>query len=74
MPVDVAAIVHPSQKETLRVRGPRNLRGSGTELGVETSWDLVVQALMRGLVVEHVAKGIKALCCARRDAAYYRNM
>jgi hypothetical protein len=32
-PTDVAAIVHPSQKETLRVREPRKLRGSRMELG-----------------------------------------
>jgi hypothetical protein len=68
MPAYVAAIVHPSQKETLRVRELRQLAwqsdGAGT---VETYWDLVVQALMRALVVEHVAKVIEAaLLCAKR--------
>ena len=33
---------------------------------VETCWDLVVQALMRALVIEHVAKVIEsALLCAK---------
>jgi hypothetical protein len=33
VPADVAAIVHPSQKETLRVGELRHLRGSRMELG-----------------------------------------
>jgi hypothetical protein len=61
VPADVAAIVHPSQKETLRVRKLWQLtwqsNGAGT---VETRWDLVVQALMRALVIEHEAKVIEA--------------
>src|SRR5271169_1272810 len=72
VPADVATIVHPSQKETLRVCELRQLawQSDGTGM-VETRWDLVVQALMRALVVEHVAKVIEAalLCtkgCRRR--------
>jgi hypothetical protein len=61
VPADVAAIVHPSQKETLGVREPRQLAWQSDEVRVvETSWDLIVQALMRALVVEHVAKAIEA--------------
>ena len=66
VPADVAAIVHPSQEETFRVRKLRQLAWQSDRAGlVETRWDLVVQGLMRTLVVEHVAKVIKAaLLCA----------
>jgi hypothetical protein len=61
VPADVAAIVHPSQKETLRVRELWQLTWQSNGAGVvETRWDLVVQALMRALVIEHVAKVIEA--------------
>ena len=60
MPADVAAIVHPSQKETLRVRELRQLAWQSDRAGVvDTCWDLVAQALMRALVIEHVAKVIE---------------
>ena len=61
MPADVAAIVHPSQKETLAVSELRQLAWQSDGAGVvETRWDLVVQALMRALVIEHIAKVIKS--------------
>ena len=61
MPADVAAIVHPSQKETLAVTELRQLAWQSDGAGViETRWDLVVQALMRALVIEHIAKVIEA--------------
>jgi hypothetical protein len=49
VPADVAAIVHPSQKETVRVRELRQLawQSNGARV-VETRWNLVVQALMPG--------------------------
>jgi hypothetical protein len=48
VPADVAAIVHPSQEETFRVRELRQLAWQSDRAGmVETRWDLVVQALMR---------------------------
>src|ERR1700733_820904 len=72
VPADVAAIVHPSQKETLAVSELWQLAWQSDGAGViETRWDLVVQALMRALVIEHIAKVIEAalLCtkgCRRR--------
>src|SRR5271163_1207294 len=67
MPANVTAIIHPSKKETLRVSKLRQLAWQPDGAGVvETRWDLVVQALMRALVVEHVAKVIEAaLLCAK---------
>jgi hypothetical protein len=52
VPAYVAAIVHPSQEETFRVRELRQLAWQSDRAGiVATSWDLVVQALMRALVI-----------------------
>jgi len=67
VPADVAAIVHPSQKETLAIRELRQLAWQSDGTGViETRWDLVVQALMRALVIEHIAKVIEAaLLCTK---------
>src|ERR1700678_2803832 len=76
VPADVAAIVHPPQKETLRVRELRQLAWQSDGAGVvETRWDLVVQALMRALVVEHVAKVIEAaLLCAKGCRRRFRRV
>jgi hypothetical protein len=76
VPADVAAIVHPSQKETLRVRELRQLAWQSDRAGVvETRWDLVVQALMRALVIEHVAKVIEAaLLCAKGCRGRFRRV
>jgi hypothetical protein len=42
---------------------------------VETRWDLVVQALMRALVIEHVAKVIEAaLLCAKGSRRRFRRV
>ena len=42
---------------------------------VETCWDLVVQALMRALVIEHVAKVIEAaLLCAKGCRRRFRRV
>ena len=42
---------------------------------VETCWDLVVQALMRTLIVEYVAKSIEAaLLCAKRCRRRFRRV
>ena len=61
VPADVAAIVHPSQKETLAIRELRQLAWQPDGAGmVETRWDLVVQALMRALVVKHITKVVEA--------------
>ena len=71
VPADVAAIVHPSQKETLRVceLGQPAWPSDGAPV-VQTRWNLVVQALMRALVIEHVTKVIEpALLCAKDAAA-----
>jgi hypothetical protein len=67
VPADVAAIVHPSQKETLRVLELRQLAWHADGAGLlETCRNLVVQALMRALVVEHGAKVIEAaLLCTK---------
>lgn len=66
VPADVSAIVHP--QENLRARELRQFTWQSDGAGVvETRWDLVVQALMRALVIEHVAKAIEAaLLCAKR--------
>ena len=67
MPTDVSAIIHPSKKETLRIRELRQLawQSDGARV-VETRWDLVVQCLMGALIVEHVTKTIEAaLLCAK---------
>ena len=76
MPADVAAIVHPSQKETLAVSELRQLAWQSDGAGViETRWDLVVQALMRALVIEHVTKVIEAaLLCAKRCRRRFRRV
>ena len=67
VPADVAAIVHPSQKKILRVRELRQLAWQSDGAGmVETRWDLVVQALVRTVVVKHVAKIIEAAHVAIR--------
>jgi hypothetical protein len=73
---DVAAIIHPTQKETLRVRELRQLAWQSDGAGVvETRWDLVVQALMRALVIEHVAKVIEApLLCAKGCGRRFRRV
>ena len=56
VPADVAAIVHPSQKETLLVRELRQLAWQSDRAGVvETRWDLVVQTLMRALFAWGIA-------------------
>jgi hypothetical protein len=42
---------------------------------VETRWDLIVQAIMRALVVEYVAKVIEAaLLCAKRCRRRFRRV
>jgi hypothetical protein len=65
VPANVAAIVHPSQKETFRVRELRQLARQSDRAGVvETRRDLVVQALVRALVVEHGRSYIKCQCVA----------
>ena len=53
-----------------------NLRGSRIELGKkETCWTLVVQALVRALVIEHVAKIIEAdLLCAKGCRRRFRRV
>jgi NAD(P)-dependent dehydrogenase (short-subunit alcohol dehydrogenase family) len=72
VPADVAAIVDSSQQETLRVRELWQLAWQSDRDGdVETCGNLVVQALMRALVIEHVAKVIEAALlsakgCGRR--------
>jgi hypothetical protein len=67
VPADVAAIVHPSQKETLRVRELRQLAWQSDRAEVvETRRNLVVQALVRTVVVKHVAKIIEAAHVAIR--------
>lgn len=72
MPADVAATVHPSQEETFRVRELQQLARQSDRAGmVETRLNLVVQALMRALVIEYLAKVNEAapLCakgCRRR--------
>src|SRR6202012_2677314 len=73
---DVAAIVHPSQKETLAVCELRQLAWQSDGAGViETRWDLVVQALMRALVIEHIAKVIEAaLLCTKRCRRRFRRV
>ena len=61
MPTDVSAIVHPPEKETLLVCELRQLAWQSDRAGVvQARWDLVVQALMGALIVEHVAKMIEA--------------
>ena len=76
VPADVAAIVHSPQKETFRVRELRQLAWQSDRAGlVETCWDLVVQALMRALVIEHVAKVIEAaLLCAKGCRRRFRRV
>ena len=76
VPADVAAIVHPSQKETLRVRELRQLAWQSNGAGlVETRWDLVVRALMWALVVEHAANVIEAaLLCTKRCRGRFRRV
>ena len=61
MPTDVSAIVHPSQQKPFRIIEFRQLawQSDGAWV-VETCWNLVVQALARTLVIEHVAKVIKS--------------
>src|ERR1700733_6168997 len=71
VPADVAAIVDSSQQETLRVRVLWQLARQSDRTGdVETCGNLVVQALVRALVIEHVAKVIEsALLRAKRCGA-----
>src|SRR5271170_3044433 len=67
VPADVAAVIHPSEKETFRVSELRQLAWQSDRAGVvETRWNLVVQALVRALVVKHVAEVIEtALLCTK---------
>ena len=67
VPADVAAIVDSSQLETLRVPELWQLARQSDRAGdVETCGNLIVQALVRAFVVEHVAKVIEAaLLCAK---------
>jgi Domain of unknown function (DUF892) len=61
VPADIAAIVHPSEKNTLRVRVLRQLaRHSNGAGNVNICRNLVVQTLMRALIIEDVAKLIEA--------------
>jgi hypothetical protein len=61
VPADVAAVVHPSEKNTLRVCVLRQLAWHSNGAGnVNTCWNLVVQTLMRALIIEDVAKLIEA--------------
>ena len=66
VPANVATIVDSSQLEPLRVRELRQLALQSYRAGdVKTCGNLVVQALMRALVVEHVAEVIEAaLLCS----------
>ena len=61
VPADVSAIVHPSQKKSLRVGKLWQLawHSYGARM-VDTCRDLVVQTLMRALVVEHITKVVEA--------------
>src|SRR5271154_5392662 len=61
VPADVSAIVHPSQKKSLRVGKLWQLawHSYGARM-VDTCRDSVVQTLMRALVVEHIAKVVEA--------------
>jgi hypothetical protein len=76
VPADVAATVHLSQKETLRVRELRQLAWQSGGAGVvEPRWDLVVQSLMRAFVVENVAEVIEAaLVCAKGCRRRFRRV
>jgi hypothetical protein len=76
VPADIAAIVHPSQEETFRVGELRQLAWQSDRAGtVETRGDLVVQALMRAPVIEHVAKVIEAaLLCAKGCRRRFRRV
>ena len=61
VPADIAAIVHSSEKNTLRVLVLRQLaRHSNGAGNVNTRWNVVVQTLMRALIIEDVAKLIEA--------------
>ena len=66
VPANVPAIVDSSQLEPLRVRELQQLARQSYRAGdVKTCGKLVVQALMRALVVEHVAEVIEAaLLCS----------
>jgi hypothetical protein len=67
VPADVAAIVDSSQQETPCVPELWQLAGQSDRTGdIETCGDLIVQALVRTLVIEHIAKVIEsALLCAK---------
>lgn len=67
VPAYVAAIVHTPEEKILWVGVLRHLAWQPDGTGeVETCWRLVVQALMRPLVVEHMTKAIEAtLLCAK---------
>jgi RNase P/RNase MRP subunit POP5 len=67
MPTDVSAIVHSSQQNAFRVIEFRQTAWKSDGAGVvETRRDLVVQALMRTLVVEDIAKVVEAaLLCTK---------
>jgi hypothetical protein len=76
VPADVAAILHPPQKETLRVRELWQLKwpSNGGRV-IETRWDLVVHSLMRALVIEPVTKAIEAaLLCAKGCRRRFRRI
>src|SRR5258708_4154140 len=68
VPTDVSAIVHPTQQNAFRVNELRQLAWQPDSAWVvETCWDLVVQPFVRTLIVEHVAKVVKAaLLCTKR--------
>jgi hypothetical protein len=76
VPADVAAVIHPSEKDTFWVRELRQLAWQSNGTGVvETGWDLIVQALVRALVIEHVAEIIKAvLLCTKGCRRWFRRV
>ena len=76
VPADVASIVYPPQLEPFRIRKLWQLARQTDRAGdVETCWNLVVQALMRALVIEHVAKVIEAaLLCAKGCRRRFRRV
>ncbi len=61
VPADVAAVIHSSKQETLRVRELRQLARYPDRAGsVATRWDLVIQVMMRPLVGEYITKVVEA--------------
>jgi hypothetical protein len=70
VPADVSCVVHSPQQKAFRIGVLRHRSWQSNRAGmVKTCRCLIVQAFMRTLVVEHVAKAIERLCCARRVAA-----